>query len=125
MGFEGLDSRLSTLTKEDTMYVSRHGFWLGIAGMALAALVLSACAPEATPTPTPIPKAPAAATPTAAPAAKPTAAAPAATPTAAPASKPAAAPLKIKFGSPLATSDAGVYIAKERGISSSRAWMWR
>jgi len=79
----------------------------------LLALVATACAPAAVPTPTPT-KAPAAATPapstSVAPKPSPAAqATPAAQPTAAP------RPVSVRFASPGALSDAGVYIAIEKG----------
>ncbi|MDP2663339.1 MAG: ABC transporter substrate-binding protein [Dehalococcoidia bacterium] len=80
----------------------------------LLALALSACAPAAAPTPAPT-KAPAAASPAAA---APTAAAAAPTAVAvAPTTKPAAtaAPATVRFASPGALSDAGVFIAIENG----------
>ena len=69
------------------------------------ALLMAACAPAAAPTPTPT-KAPAAvaATPTPAPP-KPTAAPPTPTPK----------PATVRFGSPGAISDAGIYIGIEKG----------
>lgn len=94
---------------------------LVVATVVILALLLAACAPPAAPSPTPAappPTAkPAAAAPTPTAAAAPTAkpAAPAATPTsaAAPASKPAA--MDIKIGVTGTASDAGLYIAKEKG----------
>src|SRR3989304_4278560 len=85
---------------------------LGTATLVLA-LVATACAPAAVPTPTPT-KAPAAATPapstSVAPKPSPAAqATPAAQPTAAP------RPVSVRFASPGALSDAGVYIAIEKG----------
>ncbi len=73
----------------------------GVAGIALAG---AACAPAATPTATP---APAPTKPAPAAAGSPTAAAAVATPTFKPAT--------VRFGSIKATSDAGVYVAIERG----------
>lgn len=87
---------------------------LRLAGSLVLLLVLalasSACAPAATPTPTPIGKALVAATPTAA--AKPSPAA-----QATPASQPTATPrpVTVRFGSPGAVSDAGVYVAIDKG----------
>lgn len=83
----------------------------------LLALLAAACAPAVTPTPTPITKVPAstavpaAATPTTA-APKPAVTAPA---TPAAQAKPTSAPVTVRFASPGALSDAGVFIGIERG----------
>ena len=96
------------------VHVTKRKWWFpGILALAAAALVAAACAPAAAPTPAPT-KAPAAAaaTPTAAPAK----AAPApATPTAAP------APAKVRFASPGFLSDAGVFIAMDKGYFKEQA----
>ena len=86
-----------------------------VLGLVLAA---AACAPAAAPTPTPT-KPPAAA-PTTAPAAAPTKPAeptkpPAATPTAAPAATATPRPATLKIGTIQSISDAGVYVAIDKG----------
>ncbi|MBI4319762.1 MAG: ABC transporter substrate-binding protein [Chloroflexi bacterium] len=112
------------------MRVPRRIVFLSLSLVAMVAILLAACAPPA-PTPTPVPPPP---KPTAAPPAKP-AEAPAPKPTAAPAAKPTAAPTKpappaatpapkaaapakttkLKFGTMGFVSDAGVFIALEKG----------
>lgn len=76
-----------------------------IALLMAAALFMAACAPAAAPTPTP----------TKAPVAAPTQA-PAPTPTKPPAPTPTPAPATLKFGSIAAISNAGIYIAIEKGF---------
>src|SRR3990170_124746 len=90
-------------------------------GMMLAAVLglalgLVACAPAATPTPTPTKPPAAAPTTAAAPAktAEPTKP-PAPTPTTAPAATPTPRPATLKFGSIQSVSDAGVYVAIDKG----------
>jgi len=82
-----------------------------VLGVAVLALAVSACAPAAVPTPTAT-KSPAAA-------AAPTQAAPKPTPAASPAPAAQATatpkPMTVRFGSPGAVSDAGVYIAIDKG----------
>jgi len=96
--------------------------WTALAILLAIAVALAACAPAAAPTPTPT-KAPAV-TPTTAPA--PTAAAvptkaaeptkpAAATPTTAPAATATPRPATLKFGSIQSVSDAGVYVAIDKG----------
>lgn len=90
----------------------RRGVASGFLVLLSLVLLLGACAPAAVPTPTPT-------KPPAAPAETPTQAAPkpAAAATASPAAQPSPTPrpTTVRFGSPGAVSDAGVYIAIEKG----------
>ncbi len=80
----------------------------------LLALLVAACAPAAAPTATPT-KAPAAATTPQAASTAATQATPATKPTTAAQATPPAKATTVKFGSPGSVSDAGVYIAVEKG----------
>ncbi|MDP2935045.1 MAG: ABC transporter substrate-binding protein [Dehalococcoidia bacterium] len=96
--------------------MSKNKVVLTIFGLVVVtlAVVLSACAPAAVPTPTPTkpPPAAAVATPTPVPP-KPTPAPPTPTPTPAPA--------KVRFASPGFVSDAGAFIAMEKGYFKEQA----